>query len=70
MLVLPIPLGNIAPAVTIALFSLGVMQRDGIAVILGWLATGISVGLLALVWRVVLAAVQGLIENAAAWLPA
>lgn len=69
VLVLPIPLGNIAPAVTIALFSLGMMQRDGLAVILGWIATAISVGLLALVWRVVLAAVQGLLENAASWLP-
>jgi hypothetical protein len=38
-------------------------------VILGWIATAISVGLLALVWRVVLAAVQGLAENAASWLP-
>lgn len=69
VLVLPIPLGNIAPAVTIALFSLGVMQRDGIAVILGWVATATSLGLLALVWRVVLAAVQGLVEAATALAP-
>lgn len=56
VLVLPIPLGNIAPAVTMALFSLGVMQRDGVVVLMGWIATGVSVGLLAFAWKVVVAA--------------
>ncbi len=53
VLVLPIPLGNMAPAAAIAFFSLGVMQRDGVAVILGWLATAASAGLLLLVWATV-----------------
>jgi len=63
VLVLPIPLGNMAPAATIALFSLGVMQRDGFAVILGWVGVGVSVGLLTLVWRVVWQMAQHLIER-------
>lgn len=63
VLVLPIPLGNIAPAVTIALFSLGVMQRDGLAVILGYLGAGISAGLLALVWQVVWRTVEHLYDR-------
>ncbi|MBX7249701.1 MAG: exopolysaccharide biosynthesis protein [Caulobacteraceae bacterium] len=63
VLVLPIPLGNIAPAATIALFSLGVMQRDGVAVILGWTGVAISVGLLAIAWRVVAHAVGGLYDQ-------
>ena len=60
ILVLPIPLGNIAPAVTMALFSLGVMQRDGFVVILGWLSAAISFGLLVFIWRVVWKTVAGL----------
>lgn len=63
VLVLPIPLGNIAPAITIALFSLGLMQRDGIVVIVGWLATAVSVGLLALVWNLVVAAGTAVIDK-------
>jgi len=58
VLVLPIPLGNIAPAVTMALFALGVMQRDGIVVLLGWTATAVSVGLLAFAWKIVWGAVE------------
>lgn len=67
VLVLPIPLGNIAPAAAIALFSLGVMQRDGIAVILGWIAATVSVGLLALVWATVWAVASRLLEHAGGW---
>lgn len=67
VLVLPIPLGNIAPAVTMAFFSLGVMQRDGVAVILGWISTAISVGLLVFVWRVVWTTVSALVEQLTAW---
>lgn len=65
ILVLPIPLGNIAPAITMAFFSLGVMQRDGVAVLLGWLSAAISFGLLALAWKVVWGAVGHLVERAA-----
>jgi hypothetical protein len=63
VLVLPIPLGNMVPAATIALFALGLMQRDGFVVVLGWIGVAVSVGLLALVWRVVLHTVTGLYDQ-------
>jgi hypothetical protein len=62
-LVLPIPLGNIVPAAAIALFSLGVMQRDGIAVLLGGAGAGASAFLLMLVWRTVVGFINALIDR-------
>ena len=38
VLVLPIPLGNVLPALAISLLALGVLERDGI-----WVLTGIAV---------------------------
>ena len=58
VLVLPIPLGNVAPAATVAMFSLGVMQRDGLAVLLGWLGVAISAGLLVFAWRLIWAVAE------------
>lgn len=55
VLVLPIFGGNLIPAVAIALFSLGVMQRDGLAVLLGWLTTAIAVAILFLAWELIVA---------------
>lgn len=46
VLFLPIPLGNLPPAVALSLFSVGIIERDGIFVALGWLATLISFGIL------------------------
>ncbi len=42
---LPIPLGNHAPAATMALFALALIYRDGLLVILGGVATLISLAL-------------------------
>lgn len=58
ILVLPVFGGNLIPAIAIGFFSLGVMQRDGLAVLLGWLTTGITVAVLFLAWRLVLAGFQ------------
>ena len=44
VLVLPIPLGNILPALAICLIALGVLERDGL-----WVVIGILVALLSLV---------------------
>lgn len=55
ILALPVPLGNIAPAISIALFSLGVMQRDGAAVIAGAVAAVLSIGILMAFWGAVVA---------------
>ena len=48
VLILPIPLGNLAPAITIGALSLGLFQRDGVIVLIGYLFTAISIGLLVL----------------------
>ena len=39
ILLLPIPLGNMLPALAIALIALGVLERDGV-----WVLGGIAVG--------------------------
>lgn len=35
ILILPVPLGNIMPAIAICLFSFGILERDGVCVLLG-----------------------------------
>lgn len=46
VLILPIPLGNILPSVTIGLFGLALVQRDGVLAIAATLLTIASVGAL------------------------
>ncbi len=53
ILVLPVFGGNLIPAVAIGFFSLGIMQRDGLAVLLGWVMTAVTVAVLLLAWRLV-----------------
>ena len=55
VLVLPIFGGNLIPAVAIGFFALGVMQRDGLAVLLGWLTTAASIAILFLAWKLIVA---------------
>lgn len=55
VLVLPIWGGNLLPAVAIGFFSLGVMQRDGLAALLGWILTGATVAVLFLAWTLIVA---------------
>lgn len=55
ILVLPIPLGNMLPALALCLLALGVLERDGVWVLAG-LAT--SVAAVALVWGVIFALVK------------
>ena len=55
ILVLPVFGGNLIPAVAIGFFSLGIMQRDGLAVLLGWIMTGVTVAVLILAWNLVVA---------------
>lgn len=49
ILFLPIPLGNMLPALAICLFSLAILERDGVAVLLGLATTAVAI---ALVWGV------------------
>jgi hypothetical protein len=57
VLFLPIPLANIVPAAAIALLSLGLAERDGFAVIVGYLLGAGTVLVLVLVSSAIYAAV-------------
>lgn len=54
IVVLPIPFGNLLPAVALVLIGLGLVFRDGLAVILGLLMSGVAMvattGLLLVAW--------------------
>jgi len=56
VLILPIPLGNILPALTIAALSLGLAQRDGLVVLIGYGLAAVSATVLALTFGAVIAA--------------
>ncbi|PZU89284.1 MAG: ABC transporter permease [Shinella sp.] len=58
ILILPIPLGNILPAIAICLFSFGVLERDGLCVLLGMVMFAISVTVVA---GVLFALIKGVI---------
>lgn len=55
VLLLPIFLGNMAPAAAIAAFGLALVQRDGILALIGYAIAGVSVGLLVVGWQVAVA---------------
>jgi hypothetical protein len=55
VLFLPIPLGNMLPALAISLFALSILERDGLAAIAGLLVGLVSV---AVAWGVVFALVK------------
>ncbi|ATN35597.1 ABC transporter permease [Rhizobium sp. ACO-34A] len=58
ILILPIPLGNILPAIAICLFSFGILERDGLCVLLGMMMFAISVTVVA---GVLFALIKGVI---------
>lgn len=49
IMVIPLPLGNWFPALTICLFSLAILERDGMLVLLGLISAIISIGLISTV---------------------
>lgn len=55
MLALPVPLGDMLPALTLVIFGLAMTQRDGLAVIAGAIGTLICGVYLVLVWAAVVA---------------
>ncbi|MBB6253530.1 exopolysaccharide biosynthesis protein [Nitrospirillum iridis] len=64
ILFLPIPLGNMLPALAICLVALGVLERDGVWVLLG---LGTAVAAVTVVWGVLLALLKSglfLLEHA------
>ena len=55
ILFLPIPMGNMPPAVAICMFALAVLERDGIWVLIG---VGAAIAAVAIVWGVLFALFQ------------
>jgi len=65
ILFLPIPLGNIPPAITICLFALAILERDGLWVLIGCAA---AVAAMAIVWGVLFAIVESGLFLLTKWL--
>ncbi|MGO7204172.1 exopolysaccharide biosynthesis protein, partial [Rhizobium ruizarguesonis] len=42
VLLLPVPLGNILPAITISVFAFGILGRDGLFALIGFVMTAVS----------------------------
>jgi len=57
ILFLPIPFGNIPPALAISVFALAILERDGVAALLGWIATVGSAVILAAISSAIVAGV-------------
>ena len=62
VLILPIPLGNLLPALTIGFFGFALFSRDGIFAIVGYLLAGVSALLLYLAADVVIDGVRLLVN--------
>lgn len=58
ILALPIPLGNMPPAIALTAFALGMIESDGAAIAVGWLGTAASFVILGLFAGVVSAGLQ------------
>lgn len=66
VLILPIPLGNMLPAFTIAVFGLSLVQRDGLLALIGYALASASAGALVVAFNIILA----LLASASTWLKA
>jgi hypothetical protein len=60
VLILPIPLGNLLPAAAVAALALSLIQRDGILTLIGYATAAISIGVLVVSGRLVMAALYRL----------
>ena len=63
MMALPVPFGDMLPGLTLVLFALGMMQRDGVAILLGVVGTSLCGLYIVLIWATVVEVGQHL----AAW---
>jgi hypothetical protein len=59
---LPIPFANLIPTVALILFAVGLLQRDGLAVLLGHAVTVGSYAYLYFIWEAAAAAIRGLLH--------
>lgn len=63
MMALPIPFGDMLPGLALVFFALGIMQKDGVAILIGAFWTAVSGGYLFLIW----ATVVQVVEHTGAW---
>ena len=63
ILLLPIPLGNIPPAWALAAFALGILERDGLATLVGWFGTIGSILILAAVSSAIVAGIDAFLTH-------
>ena len=63
ILFLPIPFGNIPPAFAIAAFALGILDRDGLATLIGWAATIGSLLILAAISSAIIAGINAFLDQ-------
>jgi hypothetical protein len=63
ILFLPIPFGNIPPAFAIAAFALGILERDGLATLVGWLAAIGSLLILAAISSAIIAGINAFLDQ-------
>jgi hypothetical protein len=67
VLILPIPLGNLLPAIAVALLALGLVQHDGLLLIAGYVMAAVSTTVLVLGGRLVVAALMRLGAMVGLW---
>ncbi|WP_292051094.1 MULTISPECIES: exopolysaccharide biosynthesis protein [unclassified Brevundimonas] len=60
MMALPVPFGDMLPGLAIAVLALGIVQRDGVFILIGAIGTAASAIYLVLVWKTVAAIATGL----------
>jgi hypothetical protein len=60
---LPIPFGNIPPAFAISAFALGILERDGLATLVGWVATIGSLLILAAISSAIVAGINAFLAQ-------
>jgi hypothetical protein len=63
ILFLPIPFGNIPPALAISAFALGILERDGLAVLVGWLTGAGSLVILAAISSAIVAGITAFFDQ-------
>lgn len=63
VLILPIPLGNMLPAATVSIFSLALIQRDGVVAVAGYGFAAASVGALVLAANLIAAAAKAVVAT-------
>lgn len=62
LLFLPIPFANILPAASMALLAIGLAERDGIAVMIGYSMAAASLAILTLIWATVYAILLAILK--------